>query len=93
VRMCDDHSGVLMEIPTASKRGPDGNKRGIDACIAPLVKVLNDGGYATVASCCGHSGWGNIALADGRELLIAPDYESARLVELGLPAGSPREDR
>lgn len=40
--MCQDHSGVLVEISTASARGPDGKMRGIDACIAPLVKALND---------------------------------------------------
>lgn len=43
----------------------------IDACIAPIVKALNDGGVATVGSCCGHGqGSGLIALADGRELAV-----------------------
>ena len=42
-----------------------------DPCIAPLVKALNEGGIATVASCCGHGERnGSICLADGRELLI-----------------------
>ena len=84
--MCDGHSDVLVDIPTASERGHLGRKRGIDGCIAPIVVGLNKAGAATVASCCGHGGWGNIALADGRELLIAPDYESARSVPLGAPA-------
>lgn len=26
----------------------------VDACIAPIVKALNDGGIKTLASCCGH---------------------------------------
>ena len=80
--MCDDHSGVLVEIETASKRGPDGNKRAIDACLAPLVKVLNDNGFGTKASCCGHGHRpGTIILTDGRELHIMPDYETGRFVD------------
>lgn len=50
----------------------------IDACIAPVVKALNDGDVDTVASCCGHGkGQGRIDLADGRILLIdaIPDGE------------------
>ena len=86
--MCDNHSNVLVEVPTASERGHLGRQRGIDGCIAPIVDGLNRAGAATVASCCGHGGWGNIALADGRELLIAPNFESARLVELRLPSNS-----
>lgn len=26
----------------------------VDACIAPLVQLLNDYGVETIASCCGH---------------------------------------
>lgn len=80
--MCSDHSGVLIEISTASKRGPDGNRRAIDACIAPLVKILNDAGVATVASCCGHGKRpGNIILRDGRELFIVADFEDGRRLD------------
>jgi len=28
----------------------------VDACIAPLVQMLNDFGVRTVGSCCGHGG-------------------------------------
>lgn len=43
----------------------------VDACIAPLVMVLNDGGIPTVGSCCGHEEvTGHIQLADGRLLLV-----------------------
>lgn len=53
-----------------------------DPCLEPLVRALNDGGLRTVASCCGHGKrMGNVALADGRELLIAPDYDTARSAE------------
>lgn len=59
------------------------NKRfDVDKCIVPLVKALNDAGIKTVASCCGHKKiYGNIALADGRELLIAEGYKQARKFE------------
>lgn len=51
----------------------------VDSCIAPLVQALNDAGIATVASCCGHGkGLGNIALKDGRELFVLPDFDSSR---------------
>jgi len=51
----------------------------IDACLAPIVKALNDCGAPTVACCCGHGrGLGNIMLDDGREIFIAPDYDTAR---------------
>lgn len=54
----------------------------IDACIQPLVKALNEGGVPTIASCCGHKmGFGSIVLGDGRELLVCPDYDTARRVE------------
>lgn len=54
----------------------------VDAEIAPIVKALNDGGCPTVASCSGHGVRpGNIALADGRELIVAANYEEGRIVD------------
>jgi hypothetical protein len=56
-----------------------GKVQRIDSCIEYLVRVLNNNGIATVASCCGHfNRWGNIVLKDGRELIIAPDFDSGR---------------
>jgi hypothetical protein len=50
-----------------------------DPCIAPLVEALNESDLPTVASCCGHGKRpGKIALVDGRELFILPDFDSAR---------------
>jgi len=55
---------------------------GIDSCIHNLVKILNDNDIVTVASCCGHGNRsGNIALADGRELIIAKNFEEARNID------------
>lgn len=80
--MCNDHSGVLVEIPGASSRGHLGKARGIDACIAPLVEALNKAGMPTVASCCGHGRRaGNVVLEDGREILIARNYDEGRLID------------
>lgn len=59
---------------------------GIDECLKPLIEALNNAGVKTIASCCGHGKQpGNIALADGRELIIAPDYETARHIERDWP--------
>lgn len=59
---------------------------GIDECIKPLIKALNDCGLETIASCCGHGDTnGIIALKDGREIIIAPDFETARRIERDFP--------
>jgi hypothetical protein len=56
-----------------------GKECNIDNCLVPIIDALNKGGVPTIASCCGHGNrWGNIMLADDRELIIAPDFESAR---------------
>lgn len=53
-----------------------------DPCIEPLVRALNAGGIPTVASCCGHGErHGGIALRDGRELIIANNFQQARGIE------------
>lgn len=58
----------------------------VDLCIAPVVAALNGAGIRTVASCCGHGiRPGDIALEDGRELIIAQTYEIARHVEAAFP--------
>lgn len=65
-----------------------------DPEIVDLVAALNDAGIGTVASCSGHGEKpGNIALADGRELIIASSYEEARRVEhLAQPPSGDAED-
>jgi hypothetical protein len=43
----------------------------IDACVAPVVKALQEGGIDMRGSCCGHGrGAGEILLQDRRILLI-----------------------
>jgi len=57
-----------------------------DPCIAPLVEALNSAGIRTLASCCGHGFRpGFVALADGRELVIARDFDEARSIAAMFP--------
>ncbi len=56
----------------------------IDACIAPLVAALQNGGIDMRGSCCGHGkGDGDIYLQDGRVLVVKSDgdrYQAERIV-------------
>ena len=54
----------------------------VDPCISSLVQVLNDSGFKTLASCCGHGHRpGSIVLDDNREFFIASDYEEGRKID------------
>lgn len=80
------------------ERKPDGTPSvWCDPCIAPIIRALNAGGVATIASCCGHQNRpGSIVLADGREMIMARTYEEARAVESHFPnvnGEAPRADR
>ena len=55
------------------------------------MQALNNTGIPTVASCCGHGKRpGNVVLADGREIILAPDFETARKVDGAFPPLWPR---
>ena len=69
---------VLMEVTILARLSHDGQQRqaikGVDACIANIVRALNDGGVTTTSSCCGHGrNDGSILLADGREIIVRSD--------------------
>lgn len=88
--MCKWGSTKVLDviIPAhLSSTGADKPKRvDIDSCVYDLVKVLNENGFVTIASCCGHGRRpGNIALADGRELVIARNYEEGRKIDKIFP--------
>lgn len=52
---------------------------GIDACIASLVKAIQEGGIDMLGSCCGHGKReGHIWLADGRGLLVLSPEDNRR---------------
>ena len=54
----------------------------VDSCIYDIVETLNKNGFLTDACCCGHGNRpGSIILADGRELIIAKDYEEGRYID------------
>jgi hypothetical protein len=76
--MCDWNNTIAITI--------DGKVIDVDSCLVPLVKALNELGIKTIASCCGHGKQpSNIALKDGRELIIAPDYETGRKIDKCFP--------
>lgn len=58
----------------------------VDVEVAPIVSALNAAGISTVASCSGHDHRpGQIALLDGRELIIARDFGEARRISALFP--------
>ena len=58
----------------------------VDTEIASFVAALNSCGLETVASCSGHGFRpGNIALRDGREIIIARDFDEARKIDALFP--------
>lgn len=88
--MCKWGTETILEVTIPAHLSYTGVERqdvkDIDSCIAPIVRALNDAGVTTVASCCGHGKRpGNIALSDGREIVIVPDYETGRRVDSIFP--------
>lgn len=77
--MCEWGTHVDVHVKVAVQLSATGAEHwrlfGIDSCIAPLVRALQDGGIDMLGSCCGHGkAPGRIDLADGRVLLIvSPD--------------------
>lgn len=91
--MCDEHSATPLRVFVPAHLSHSGEGRwatkGIDTCIAPLIKTLNEAGFLTAASCCGHGHRpGVISLIDGRELVIARDFDEARTIEALFPMTS-----
>ncbi len=78
--MCERHDTVLINCLVNSRL------ISVDRCIAPLIVLLLDNGFNPIASCCGHGMRpGKIALKDGRELIIARNYEEAREIDRLFP--------
>lgn len=88
--MCKWGTTKTLEVVIPAHLSSTGKEKlkpiGIDSCIYDLVKVLNDNGFTTIASCCGHGHRpGDIALGDKRELIIAKDFEEARKIDAIFP--------
>ena len=78
-----EDTGMLIDGKRACKKcGKEPGDGGLDPCLMSLIASLNEAGLKTTASCCGHGlKPGNIALDDGREVLIARSWEEARKME------------
>ena len=73
--MCQDRDSVQVRVRIPAELSHTGRSYtrhiGIDACIAPLVRALQNAGIDMRASCCGHGNAdGRIDLQDGRTLVI-----------------------
>jgi len=74
-----------MKVKIPADLSCDGKEKwkqvGIDSCISPIVKALQDGGIDMRGSCCGHGKRpGHIHLADGRGLVILSSEENERFM-------------
>jgi hypothetical protein len=88
--MCEWGTWTVLRLTIPADLSHTGQDRekdcDIDSCIARIVRALNDGGVPTVACCCGHGKQpGRITLGDGRELLVAPDFDTATAVSQAFP--------
>jgi len=80
--MCGSSPGAVDTFAEQVCMPINGRVQCIDRCIHQIVAALNAGGVGTIASCCGHGKMvGTIMLSDGRELIIAPNFEMARTIE------------
>lgn len=75
--MCEHGNDVVVMVKIPGDLACDGKERwdekNVDACIAPIVKALQEGGIDMRGSCCGHGkGLGEIDLQDGRTLVVVP---------------------
>lgn len=73
--MCNHGEVQLVRVKIAADLSCTGQEKwkemGIDACIASIVRALQEGGIDMRGSCCGHGErQGHIELADGSGLLI-----------------------
>ena len=65
--MCKWGTHTILQLPRKGEIVPVQ----IDSCIVPFVQALNDAGFETIASCCGHGRVpGRISFRDGREFII-----------------------
>ncbi len=77
--MCEWGDTVEMRLPISANKSHTGQRRmkdnvGIDRCLAPLIKLLNDNGFETEECCCGHGkGLGYIGFVDGTCFVLCED--------------------
>lgn len=81
--MCKHGTDIMVRVKVPADLSSTGAEKwrefGIDACIAPIVKALQEGGIDMRGSCCGHgNAAGRIDLADGRVLHITTATPASR---------------
>lgn len=81
--MCKWGTDEVLEVTIPAELSYTGKERkkrvGIDSCIAPIIKALNEGGIRTDYCCCGHGKKdGVILLHDGRVFRIHSAKKVAR---------------
>ena len=96
--MCKWGTDVEVQVTVPADASYTGKDRvdikKIDACIAPIVKALNEAGIRTDASCCGHGKTdGFISLHDGRELVVRPSERQNGITNPQSSAPSAREQK
>jgi hypothetical protein len=92
--MCEHGTEVMVGVKIPADLSCDGKEQwksvGIDACIAHIVKALQEGGIDMCGSCCGHGGRsGHIHLQDGRGLLILSPQENSDYLRRTTAASPP----
>ena len=78
--MCE--YGTEVQMPVRVLPSKEIKVKGVDACLAPLVKFLNDNGVQTWGSCCGHG--------KNRGSISIDESSIRRVLELGFSV-SPEE--
>lgn len=76
--MCDHGDTVPVRVKIIGRLSHSGRDewkaKPIDRCLSDLVEALQAGGIDMLGSCCGHGrGQAQIALVDGRQLLVSRD--------------------
>ncbi len=90
--MCNRGNSTIVDVTIPADLSHTGEARkapkGVDTCIAPIVKALEEAGIVMRSSCCGHGEQlGVIMLQDKRLLLVvdpavANALRQARALEL-----------
>jgi hypothetical protein len=78
--MCEWGTSKTVHCPAGfSGKNPNRQQVPVDACIADIVRALNEGGVLTIACCCGHGkGPGSVLLSDGRTITISSSSDHER---------------
>jgi hypothetical protein len=86
--MCEHGTTVDVLVPIPADLAWEGELtwkiKPVDACIAPIVKALNEGGVLTRSCCCGHGARRpEIILADHSRLVLLAARDAPPPVEGG----------